>query len=112
MHLQTLVIISLITHESMIINIWWLNLCQFSVLDLLSNLTGGIDYIPGPFNVTIPAGVTSAPLDVIIVDDDLVEAYETFTLYIDQNSLSNDVERIYPYSISVTIVDDDSELII
>ena len=79
---------------------------------MFSNLAGGIDYIPGPFNVTIPAGISSAAVDVIIVDDDLVEAYETFTLYIDQNSLPNDVERIYPYSISVTIVDDDSELII
>ena len=74
--------------------------------------TGGIDYFPGPFSVTFPAGVTSVPFNVTLADDDLVEPYETFTLYIDTSSLPDSVKRVYPYSVSVTIVDDDSKFLI
>ena len=73
--------------------------------------TGDIDYFTGPFSVTFPAGVTSVPFNVTLADDDLVEAFERFTLYIDTNSLSKNLKRIYPYSVSVTIVDDDSKLL-
>ena len=74
--------------------------------------TGGIDYFLGPFSVTFPAGVISVPFNVTLVDDDLVEPYESFTLYIDTSSLPDNVKRVYPYSVSVTIVDDDSKCLI
>ena len=70
---------------------------------------GNLDYFPGPFVVTIPAGATSVPFNVIIADDHKVEANETFSLSIDYRLLHHLLKRIYPYSCYVTINDDDCE---
>ena len=34
---------------------------------------GGDDYDSGPYTITIPAGMTSATLDIEIVDDNVIE---------------------------------------
>ena len=42
--------------------------------------TPGLDYIPLPTSITIPAGQTTASIPVTILDDNLVEGPETITL--------------------------------
>ena len=40
------------------------------------------DYVPGPYNLTFPAGVTNVPLFVQIINDDIQEDNEDFELFI------------------------------
>ena len=68
---------------------------------------GAIDYDSGPYNVTFPAGVTLAILDVAINDDDIVEGNESFTLSIDPSSLPNSVTVGNPGNTTVIVVNDD-----
>ena len=71
--------------------------------------TGGIDYDPGPYNVTIPVGITNLSFTVPLAIDDTVELDEELELTIDEASL--------PYMVTATestrviIVDNDSEFI-
>ena len=53
----------------------------------------GNDYSNGPYNVTFPAGKTSATFDVQLYDDNVFEKNETFKLIIDQRSFSS-VEQL------------------
>ena len=74
-------------------------------------ITGGDDYAPGPFSVTIPAGETSVPFNISIIDDNIFEANELFTLTIDSSSLSSRV-LVQPGCMAIiTIVDNEGELI-
>ena len=67
------------------------------------------DYIPGPYTVTFPAGVTSATFDVAIISDNLLENDETFLLTINQSLLPSRVIPGSPGTVPVSIVDDDSK---
>ena len=81
------------------------------LISISNNITGGgVDYDSGPYTVTFPAGHTRASFDVSINDDDIFESNENFTLVIMKNSLPNGVIRDGPAT--VTIVDDDGELIL
>ena len=71
--------------------------------------TGDIDYEPGPYNVTIPVGITILPFTVPLAIDDIVELDEELELIIDGASLPFMVTAIE--STRVIIVDNDSELI-
>ena len=74
------------------------------------NLTGGIDYFPGPFELRIPAGETSISFRILIADDEIAEIVETFDLYIEEHSLYYLV-RTYQYSgVRVYIDDNDCKL--
>ena len=75
---------------------------------------GGDDYVSGPYNVTFPAGVTEVSLNVTIINDVLLEYNETFQLSININSssLPNRVTVDNHNEVTVTIVDNDSKLII
>ena len=53
------------------------------------------------------AGMTTAPVDVLIIDDNISENNETFVLDIDQLLLPNRVSVSNPDQVTVTIVDDD-----
>ena len=75
----------------------------------LSNFTGGGDYIPGPYNVTIPAGHTSVSFDIPITDNDVVEDDKVFRLAIMPESLPYLVSRGNPGVAMVTIVSDDGK---
>ena len=44
-------------------------------------VTGNVDYAPGPYTITIPAGVTSVPLNITLLDSDAESVLE-FILYI------------------------------
>ena len=53
------------------------------------------------------AGMTTAPVDVPIIDDNTSENNESFDIVIDQLSLPNRVSAGNPDQVTVTIVDDD-----
>ena len=81
----------------------WINIYEF---------TGGIDYFPGPFLVTFPAGVTNASFPILIADDETPEITEYFEIYIVRDSLQYRI-RTYPLSQSfITIQDNDCKLIV
>ena len=71
---------------------------------------GDIDYDPGPYNVTIPEGITNLPFTVPLAIDNIVELDEELELTIDGASLPFMVTAIE--STRVIIMDNDSELII
>ena len=67
-----------------------------------------MDYGSGPYTVTFPAGVTSVPFNVSIIDDMIFEGNEDFMLTIDPSSLiPTGVTVGSPDQATVTIVDDD-----
>ena len=73
-----------------------------------NNVTGGgVDYDSGPYTVTIPAGVTSASVNVPINDDNILEADEMFNLNVDSTTLPTGVTVGAIGSSSVTIENDD-----
>ena len=70
-----------------------------------------MDYGPGPYQVTIPAGNISVTFDVKIYDDNILEANETFSLTINVSSLPGCIDYAVPYQATVMIVDDDGKFI-
>ena len=72
-----------------------------------NNLTGGGDYISGPYSVTIPAGHTNISFDISIIDNNVVEDDKIFSLAIAPESLPYLVSRGNPGVAMVTIVNDD-----
>ena len=71
-----------------------------------------MDYTPGPYNVTIPAGQKYAAFDIAINDDDNPEDDENFMLTINASSLPMGafIGVGNQYQATVTILDDDSKL--
>ena len=80
-----------------------------SEISAKNNLTGGGDYISGPYNVTIPAGHTNISFDISIIDNNVVEDDKIFSLAIAPESLSYFVSRGNPGVAMVTIVNDDGK---
>ena len=70
-------------------------------------LTGGRDFINGPYNVVIPAGETNVKFSVTIMDDSTLETDETINLAINSNMLQNKIAQTNPDRAVVTIVDND-----
>ena len=72
----------------------------------------GEDYALGPYNVTFIAGMTVVPLSIPILDDNIVEGDESFTLVFDSSVLPG---NIFPddenNQSTVVIVDDDCECV-
>ena len=68
-----------------------------------------IDYGAGPYNITFLAGRTKVVFNVTIVDDNVVETDENFTLTIDPSSLPSKILVGSPSQTRVTILDDDSK---
>ena len=66
-----------------------------------------MDYISGPYNVIFPAGKTTAAFPVPIIDDNILEENENFTLTINSSSLPSNVTVGDPGEATVTIVDND-----
>ena len=87
------------------------------VIEILSSyfangsvITGDVDYGSGPYTVTFPAGVTSVPFDVPIIDDNILEDLETFALTIHLASLPDQVSRQRRMDqTTVSIVDNDGK---
>ena len=70
-------------------------------------LTGGSDYVTGPYNVVIPAGETNVKFTVTIMDDNILETDETINLAINSNMLPSKITQANPDRAVVTIVDND-----
>ena len=68
-----------------------------------------MDYTSGPYSVTFPAGVTNVPFNISIIDDNIFEENENFTLTIN-SSLPTGVMVGNPDQATVTIVDNDRKL--
>ena len=51
----------------------------------------GVDYNSGPYSVMIITGETSASLNIAIIDDNILENQEQFTLSINKSSLTSNV---------------------
>jgi len=66
---------------------------------------GGIDYDPGPYNLTVPAGNTSLLFTVPLAIDAILESNEEFEMMIDGASLN---VLISTEPARVVIVDNDS----
>ena len=68
--------------------------------------TIGKDYNSGTFTVKFNAGITRAPFNVAIKEDNILEGNESFNLTINP-SLPNKVNVTNPDQATVTIVDND-----
>ena len=75
-----------------------------------NNVTGGVDYTAGPYDVTIAAGETSVSFNVPITDDNTLELDETFTLNVNPSLLPAQVTVGSTGASTVTITNDDSKL--
>ena len=67
------------------------------------------DYFSGPYFILFPAGMTEAVFNIFLIDDDILEETETFSLIINSSSLPRNVTIGEPGEASVTILDDDGE---
>ena len=73
-------------------------------------ITGGNDYVSGPFNITFPAGRTSANFNISIHNDNIFETNESLSLTVDPSSLPSRVMLQSDCMLVITIVDNDGEL--
>ena len=69
-----------------------------------------MDYTSGTYSVTFFAGNTVGALSIPIIDDNIFEENENFSLTINPSSLPNGVMVGYPGLATVTIVDYDGKL--
>ena len=58
---------------------------------LLSTATGGDDYTSGGYEVTFPAGSSTAQLTIDITDDDIAELTESFTAHLSVSQSVSDL---------------------
>ena len=72
-------------------------------------MTGNVDYGSGPFDVTFTAGMTNASFNVPIINENLFEGNETFTVTIVPSLLSNRIIKGTGCDVTVTIINDDSK---
>ena len=73
--------------------------------------TDGSDYIGGVYNVTFTKGSSEAELRIPILDDDLPEPGETFTVMLMIPDSAEGVEAGENNIATVTITDDDKKLV-
>ena len=73
---------------------------------------GGDDFVSQQYQLHFPAGQTRAEFTVVITNDDLIEAMETFQLLlsIPQDIISKGVQVGPNSAATVTIMDNDGEL--
>jgi len=69
----------------------------------------GIDYVSGPYSVTIPAGMIRASFNVSVVYDIILETDENFILTIISSSQPSHVIIKDPTQATVIIMDDDGK---
>ena len=72
-------------------------------------LLGGLDFTSGVYAVLFPAGVTRVTFNVTIIDDNILEHDETFTLAIDLSTLPNRIIIGGSTHTRITILNDDSK---
>ena len=81
---------------------------MFSTVILFIISLDNVDYNSGPYNITIPAGMTNASFNISISVDNVLEGNEVFSLTIDQISPVNVI--VSDNSTLVMIIDDDRKI--
>ena len=85
--------------------------CSYTSLHLFLPLThtDGSDYVGGTFSVTFPAGVNVASFNVSIINDNIAELDESFTLELEipPASAAMGVLKVSPDTATVNIMDDE-----
>ena len=69
--------------------------------------TAPVDYVAGPYTVTLLARETRITFSILISNDTIFEGNETFIITIDQSSLPDDCTVGAVGSATVMIIDDD-----
>ena len=79
------------------------------ILSPMNSLTVGSDYMGESFSVTFPAGVNAITFNVPIINDNIAELAESFTLdlVIPPASTAMGVEKGSPDTATVNIMDDE-----
>ena len=74
---------------------------------MINIVTGDVDYLHRSFTLTFTASVNAIPVTVVLIDDNIFEGNETFTLTIDHDpsSLPNNVMITQPSKLVVVISD-------
>ena len=85
------------------------NVITNSNTSCVHSICKGDDISSGPFNVTFFAGDTHAVFNVTIIDDNVVEGVENFSLSIDPTSLPKNVSVGKPSQTTLLIIDNDSK---
>ena len=67
------------------------------------------DYVTGPYNIRVPAGLTNVSYDILINNDNLLEDDENFYLFINPSLLPSGVAVSYDNQVMVTIINDDGK---
>ena len=75
-----------------------------------NNFIGGNDYIATSYNITIPSQTTHVLFNISIIDDNILEDTENFTVTIMSSQPSITVNT--PDQTTIIIVDDDGKQII
>lgn len=73
---------------------------------MINIVTGNTDYRRRPFFLTFSASVNSIPVVVGLIDDNIFEGNENFTLTIDSSKLPDSVTVVQPSEVVVVITDD------
>ena len=73
---------------------------------MINIVTGNVDYQRRPFSLTFSASVNSIPVVVGLINDNMFEGSENFTLSIDSSKLPNYVMVAQPSEVVVVITDD------
>ena len=86
--------------------------CRRSLILSFTSLTGGSDYSGVSFSVTFPAGVNAMSFNVPIINDNIAELAESFTLDLEipAASAAMGVMKGSPDTATVNIMDDEGEL--
>lgn len=75
---------------------------------MLHNFIGeGVDYTPESYDIMLLNGMTRAAFNISIINDDILERNENFTLTIDQSTLPSSVTIGDASQATVIIEDDD-----
>ena len=75
----------------------------------MNTSTEGLDFSLDSHNILFPAGVTRVAFNVTIIEDNILELNETFSISIDPLTLSKKVTIGSSSHTTVTIIDNDSE---
>ena len=84
-------------------------LCTYKYILCFIIQGGGVDYNSGPYNITFPIGSTIASFDITIIDDNVFEFDEMFSISI--TSITNGHIVGTPAVATVTIIDTTSKCV-
>ena len=78
--------------------------CSYIICYLTGN---GVDYVSGPFNITLFTNQTTASFKIYITNELVEERNEAFLLTITNSTLPHGIHLGTPYSATVFIFDDE-----